>query len=93
MLSEAPSYTQESIDVSMEEVAVVRNYGPKKIMGTQRTFAKHFHSLLVRMRARQTKFSRNFFLSFFFFFVSGSDPILTTLIQGNLTIPFTHTKC
>lgn len=67
MLSEAPSYTQESIDVSMEEVAVVRNYGPKKIMGTQRTFAKHFHSLLVRMRARQTKFSRNFFLSFFFF--------------------------
>lgn len=88
MLTEAPSYTQEPVDVSMEEVAVKRNYGPKKVMGTQRTFAKHFHSLLVRMRARQTKFSQNFFLSFFFWI----RPNFDYLNPGKFNNPFSPTQ-
>ena len=78
----SPGYRR--VGVRLEEVGVVRSYGLRKAMDTQRMFPKHFHSLLMRMRARHTKSGRNF--SFFIF--PKSDSILTTLIEGNLTTLF-----
>lgn len=51
----------------------------------QRELAKHFCSFLLRMRSGQTKSQSKFLFVCVF---PESDMILTTLIQGNLTILF-----
>lgn len=68
MLTEALPCTQESVDVSLEEMDVVKSYEPEKVIGRQGTFAKHFHSFLMMMKARPTKSSRVVFAFVFVFF-------------------------